>query len=381
MRQRDMNDPSRNLLVDLFRGICILAVLMMHLSIFLPDKAGIPKAALWAYFHNGYYGVVGFFVISGYLITHHSFRRFGSLSLISPLKFYSYRAGRILPMLLFTLLILVSLHWWEVAAFVVPPRISVAESVFAALTAQYNLFWLRQWAQGNDPGLQWMILWSLSVELAFYAAFPFLCVALRRTSTIVAGLLAVMAFCIIYRSTAANEDALIHHFACFDYIALGCLIAIIGGSDLYKLAAKRNFVRLSLLSTGLTACIVAYTTFDVSEDVAFGGPLIAIGVAALLLFANYEEHSRAAMVYASPLSAIGKYSYELYLIHMIVLLLIYSTFASNLLLLWPFKHGLTLFIIFGYLSICMAASVLLSRAVSQPVNRSFRVRLVPVSLS
>ncbi len=70
-------------------------------------------------FWTGYYSVVCFFVISGFLITRLSLRRWGSLDQISPAAFYGLRAARILPCLLLVLAVLSVLHLLDVGPFVI----------------------------------------------------------------------------------------------------------------------------------------------------------------------------------------------------------------------------------------------------------------------
>jgi peptidoglycan/LPS O-acetylase OafA/YrhL len=104
-----MYGKDRNLLIDCLRGFSILIVVGTH-------------GALTA---QGYFGVSIFFVISGFLITRNTIKRYGDLSGTHIFKFYRMRAARILPCLL--LFLLTMLFWISVEGFV-PARPSLISS-------------------------------------------------------------------------------------------------------------------------------------------------------------------------------------------------------------------------------------------------------------
>ena len=85
------------------------------------------------FFWSGYYSVIAFFVISRFLITSLSLRRWGTLDSISPRAFYRLRVARILPCLLLLLAVLSVLHLAGSADFIVnPERASLPRALVAA---------------------------------------------------------------------------------------------------------------------------------------------------------------------------------------------------------------------------------------------------------
>ena len=75
--------PSRLDGVDVLRGLCVLLVVLHHIHLRFVlnhyDVDALPGVLNQVLFWSGYYAVITFFVISGFLITRLSVRRWGSL--------------------------------------------------------------------------------------------------------------------------------------------------------------------------------------------------------------------------------------------------------------------------------------------------------------
>jgi len=183
---------TRNRGIDALRGLSIVLVVMHHVGIRIPLAKtwlgeALPKWLLDGINWNGAEGVVVFFVISGFLITRRSQLRWGSLAQLSLVGFYRFRATRILPVLLLVVALLSLCHVLGVPKYVIDkPDQSLAGAIWAALGLHVN------WYEGRTGYLPggWNVMWSLSVEEAFYLAFPLLCLSLGRTRLFVPALIA-----------------------------------------------------------------------------------------------------------------------------------------------------------------------------------------------
>src|ERR1700730_15935434 len=113
--------------IDLLRGLSIVFVMMNHVNMRLlgakvPYLKGLPPQLTYTLVWNGQFAVQMFFVISGYLITSTSIRRWGNLDTLNIRSFYLLRFARIAPLMLLLLLVLSCLHLAHVSGFVVSQK-------------------------------------------------------------------------------------------------------------------------------------------------------------------------------------------------------------------------------------------------------------------
>src|SRR5436190_1990822 len=217
--------------VDLLRGLCIIAVMMLHVNIRIPLKEsalgqmlGKQQVALIVW--NGNYGVIVFFVISGFLITSWSLKRWSELAQMNWKQFYAMRFARIVPCLLGLLVLLSALHLMGAEGFVInPKRTDLLHALFAALTFHINVL---ESNVGYLPG-GWDVLWSLSVEEVFYILFPLLCIWTKRQYLLVPVLIGFIAIGPFARTVLTQNEfwADNGYLSCMDGIAFGCLAAMI----------------------------------------------------------------------------------------------------------------------------------------------------------
>src|ERR1044072_183488 len=105
--------------VDVLRGLCILSVVLHHIHLRfttskLPVDDVLPATLNQVLFWSGLYAVIAFFVISGFLITGLSIRRWETLASVNIGSFSRMRMARIVPCLLLILAVLSALHFLDV---------------------------------------------------------------------------------------------------------------------------------------------------------------------------------------------------------------------------------------------------------------------------
>ena len=144
------------------RAIAVLSVILYHAQITIFDHQ---------FFKGGFIGVDIFFVISGYLITSIILKELTTTETFSFLSFYERRIRRILPPLLFMMLISLPFAWM----FMLPYQFKefgyglISISLFSS-----NIYFWRNtnyFSESSDlnPLLH---TWSLSLEEQFYFLFP-----------------------------------------------------------------------------------------------------------------------------------------------------------------------------------------------------------------
>lgn len=280
------------------------------------------------------FGVTVFFLLSGFLL----YRPFALAALTgrpAPAtgRFYLRRALRILPA-----------YWVAVLGtlFLLSSRTPSAGDVLGYLT-------LTQTYTGHnlDPSLTQM--WTLAVELSFYALLPVLAwlaagrrpaaptVALRRQLALLAGMVAVALAADCWAHTGGHrQDSLIWLPANLDWFAAGMLLAVLSAAPA---GLPRLRARLHELATAAGSCwLVALLLFWLAT-LPLAGPrnlfvpggwewtlkhwLYALAAAALLVPLVFGDGGVIGTVLASrPMRLLGELSYGIYLWHLGLLLAI-----------------------------------------------------------
>ena len=305
--------------LDGIRGLAILMVMGSH--VFASNMEGSGRVVRWAgeALHAGRFGVDLFFVLSGFLIT-------GILvdSLDDPRffrKFYARRALRIFPLYYGVLL----------ALFLLTPLLGLQWHGMGWLMVGY-LQNLRPQAMDNfSPGAHLTLnhFWSLAVEEQFYLIWPgfvFLIKDRRRllrvTVWVAVGALALRLALIglgvsplaIYVGTATRADALL----------LGGWLALI-----YRGEAWGAMLRGARWGTLAAGALVAGSIALLPEETAGLGArlwvdgvrytVLAVGSMCLIAWSLMPGSVCGRVFSWGWLRTFGRYSYGLYLLHMIAL--------------------------------------------------------------
>jgi len=383
--------------IDVLRGVSILLVLILHFHIAYnladsPFATFLSANFIEALARNGNYGVTIFFVISGYLITTTSLRRFGKLENVSARRFYAFRFARIIPCLVLVLLIITTLGLARVPWFANNGKhgVSFFLADLSVLTFWHNVL-MAKFGYFNY-GLN--VLWSLSVEEVFYFTFPLLCLVLRKGWLIVIVWIAAILYGPIYRSHHADNEILFlyGYFACFDAIALGCCMALLskflrgenGTSSSTRvenaLHAPKDETKRRIgfspvvrnIVQGVAAIFMAwiYLRQPIDEAAIWGPTLMAMGAALFVLAEAAAPLSSNAplLVKWEPIGWLGQRSYELYLFHVVVLAAM-RNFIDGRDDIHARQKPLW-FLLFLVLAIMVAATI--ARFYSEPLNHRIR---------
>jgi peptidoglycan/LPS O-acetylase OafA/YrhL len=356
--------------LDGLRGIAVLLIFLAHTEeIFL--LSWVIQSHGNGFLQGGVLGVDLFFVLSGFLITalllreqaEHGRARLGS--------FYARRALRLLPAL-FALLAVQAIY---AVVTHLPKDIEVSTIVAAVF---YYLNWY--WAAGNTVAAGLSNLWSLSVEEQFYLVWPallFLFFGLRRrVATVTAVLVIAIAVVFVHRIMLWNDGAsIIAIFVRTDTRADSLLIGVL----LAQLWVRR---RTPTRGLGIAAWIGALVFFlcvaftRAATGILFppknaflylgGFTVVALAGAAVILATVEGRWSGSRLLSWSPLRAVGRVSYGLYLWHLAVFTAV-ARYCSH----WPVVPEI------GFAWALSAAFTIASWNVVERPFRSWKNRLGP----
>jgi len=148
--------------IDGLRAIAVGAVILYHAQISIFGHKP---------FSGGFIGVDIFFVISGYLITSIILKELIITNSFSFKHFYERRVRRILPALLFVMLVSLPFAW----LYLLPSSfVDFSKSILYSLGFSSNFYFHYSGQEYGVGGLRIPFLhtWSLSVEEQFYILFP-----------------------------------------------------------------------------------------------------------------------------------------------------------------------------------------------------------------
>jgi peptidoglycan/LPS O-acetylase OafA/YrhL len=149
--------------IDGLRAIAVSVVILYHAQITILAHQ---------LFKGGFIGVDIFFVISGYLITSIILKELFTTGYFSFKYFYERRVRRILPVLLFVMLVSLPFAWM----YLIPSNfIDFSKSILYSLGFSSNFYFHYSGQQyGAESGLlkPFLHTWSLSVEEQYYILFP-----------------------------------------------------------------------------------------------------------------------------------------------------------------------------------------------------------------
>jgi peptidoglycan/LPS O-acetylase OafA/YrhL len=188
--------------LDGLRAISILVVMVGHVAFARNFRT-------WVTDTYAHYGVLVFFVISGYLITALLIKEESIHGRISLSRFYLRRTFRIFPvayLYLLAMIPLVGMAWWK-----------------WMMVGCYGSTYLRD--------LPWNVshLWSLSVEEQFYLLWPLAMVVSRRHAkkfAWLALLTAILAQYVVGKRFGAQVNPSFFFPCVMDSLAAGCLLAL-----------------------------------------------------------------------------------------------------------------------------------------------------------
>ncbi len=292
--------------IDGLRAIAVIPVVFFHSGFNL--------------FSGGYVGVDVFFVISGYLITTIILKELDKKT-FSLENFYLRRARRILPALIFVVLVS------SIISFIFLTRSELGsyfKSVISTLLFYSNFHFYKTSPYFKEESDLEPLLhtWSLSIEEQFYIVFPILLLIFYKFLKKYIFLLFIFGFLVslfIAQFLALKTDGILNFYFTLSRaweLALGAMCAYL---NIYKNLSYSNLLRNLLSSIGFIMIFVSIFFFSKQTLYPSFYTLIpTIGTALIILFANEKTYVKKILS-VRLFVTLGLVSYSLYLWHQPVL--------------------------------------------------------------
>lgn len=287
--------------LDGLRAIAVLAVLFYHL-----DQPWIP---------GGFMGVDVFFVLSGFLITGILQREIDGRG-FHIRHFIGKRIRRLLPALLTMVLVVFAVG---IAMLDPVPLIRLAESAIAQPFALQNVYFFMDGEYfANAKHKPLLHTWSLGIEEQFYLIWPLAMVALMRVS---ARTRIALAIALVGASFALNLVVMgISPKAAFFLLptrawelGVGCILALVHAQGHAK---PTRGIANALFGASIVALFGILGFYTTSMPFPGTTALIpSLATCGLLVAMSNHDGVGTRLLSLTPLPAIGKLSYSLYLWH------------------------------------------------------------------
>jgi peptidoglycan/LPS O-acetylase OafA/YrhL len=294
--------------LDSWRGICALLVAMFH----FPLAGAISQND---FVRGAFLFVDFFFVLSGFVFAHAYGARLAKGQGLG--TFLINRIGRLAPLHVFMLLVLVTLELirWQFQEFGNGQAVFSGRNTLDAILP--NLFMIH--GLGTMDQLTWNTpSWSISTELYAYAAFGSLWVLCRQKAYLAATLVIIgcLLFLLNLKPTSIEMT--------YDYGLFRCLFGFAGGILVQHLfaylytrgqGASLSVLALTLIELLVVLLVIQFVSTNNSDLFSFFAPVV-FG-AAVMIFAH-ERGLISKLLKIKPLVYIGTISYSIYLTHLTV---------------------------------------------------------------
>ncbi|MGZ5220953.1 MAG: acyltransferase family protein [Chitinophagaceae bacterium] len=310
--------------LDGLRFFCFLAVFLYHS--FATSLQEIKNDSLYSFikyflFANGNLGVNFFFVLSGFLITYLLIIERTKEGTVSIRNFYARRILRIWP--LFYLCVFIGFFLFPLM------KIAIGENSIETVDLSYYLFFLNNFdliKNGFPDASILSVLWSVAIEEQFYLVWPVLMtyVPMRFIKWV---FLIIIGSTFIFRLYHAQDFAMVeyHTFSCISDMAVGGFFAYLCYYNRRFLDTINRLPKIYWLLLYLAVAILFLfrkNIFGHSDVLIATDRLVCSLIFVLVIIEQcYATNSLFKMSKFKKISIWGTYTYGLYCLHMLGILM------------------------------------------------------------
>jgi peptidoglycan/LPS O-acetylase OafA/YrhL len=295
-------ESARNPVLDGWRGIAILLVLVEHLQNDFLHRIRV---------YTGQHGVTIFFVLSGFLITGNLIRE-DSFSLK---RFYVRRFFRLMPIAVAYLSFVAAADW------ILHKHMTSWPEILSCLTFWRNYF-------GASNSLATMHFWSLSIEEQFYLAWPVLMLWVGKRhmrAVAVAGIVSCSLWRYFHWGFYQQFPYYFRTEVRADALMVGCLMALLAEDARVQRFLSMLLRPIMLLCLG--ALVWGIARFPVLP------PTIECICVGLLIAATARQSDYSRLIGHPILVTVGAMSYSIYVWQQIFIEMGFRRHVAEVLLL------------------------------------------------
>lgn len=306
--------------LDGWRGVCALLVALFHLQAasHFRDSALVQNAFLFVDF---------FFVLSGFVLMHACERKLNAMP--DFIDFAVKRLVRLYPLHLFVLAIFFGLELVKVVAL--SAGFSANHDSFDGSRSLSSLLSnvLLLHSIGLHDQLTWNTpSWSIGAEFYVNLIFGLLLLTVGATrwrrSVFFYLFVALGSALLLARVSAGGIEAT------FDFGLLRCMYGFMCGVATYRIyrqAGDLEPIRATLAEVTVLSLVIAFVLIGDRPELSYGAPLVFS--AAVFIFAR-EEGLISSWMCRAPFQMLGRISYSIYMVHMLIAMNLFDRLVLSL---------------------------------------------------
>ncbi|HYG37762.1 MAG TPA: acyltransferase [Cytophagales bacterium] len=314
--------------LDALRTIACLTVIIGHTlkENFYKVDAGDFFNRILHLVSSGNLGVAFFFSLSGYLITYLILIEKESKGKFSLKNFYIRRTLRIWPLFLTVVIFGLYLYPFVKSLLGISTELANRPIYYFLFLSNFDHLYLSQNNLLGQSALMLHITWSVAIEEQFYLIWPLLFYIFPSQGTIFI-FLSVIAASIIFKITNINDGHVLyfHTFSVMGYLALGGLLGYFSFNSTRFISVIEGLNKKIILLVyfiGLGGLLYSDLIFSFYYGPVFSYLFQAVFFGFVILEQNFTTNSPLKFKQIYVFSILGKYTYGLYLLHPIGILIV-----------------------------------------------------------
>lgn len=287
--------------LDSFRGLCALSVVLYHLH--------VPQSLTeLVFFRNAELFVDFFFVLSGFVLAH----GYGTKHNIDLKKFLISRTFRIFPLHIAMLLVFILLELAKLLAY--RNGVSFGEAPFTENRAVSeilpNLLLVQAWTDATNKLSFNYPSWSISIEYYMYLFFAALTLCGTRPRYIAWTIISASMFLALYAGSEIFTEAAMRGLSSFFAGALAYLVFVF---------VKNNAPPGRALTMALEPLLLVAACWLVTADIDHKSILTSLVFCCITVIFAFEQGRISGLLTTPLLTTLGKLSYSIYMTHIAVI--------------------------------------------------------------